>query len=481
MLPLIPWPTEVTQPAAPALELAAVRIDAPDAALAELVAEQLAAAGVPVAETDAVPFTLRLDEAAGPEGSDSPERYTLQVGGGAISATAAEPVGLLHAARSLRQLVVRAADGAPAGTHPTVPAVVVHDAPRFRWRGLSFDVVRHWFGPDDIRAVIDLVAAFKFRVLHLHLTDDQGWRIEIPSRPELEKASDNQVGGGSAGYLTVEDYRDLQAYAAARHVTIVPEFDMPGHVNAATHVYGGLTSDGVATDAYDGIEVGFSRLWFDNPATEPFVRDVVGDLARMTDGAWVHVGGDEVLTMERDEFARFVDLAQRIVREHGKTPIFWQEGARGPVEPGTLLQYWEPKGADLDRFVAAAQAGARFIMSPGDHAYLDMKYTAEHPLGLQWAGFVELRDSYEWEPTAVIAGLPAEAVEGVSAAVWTETLTTRDELFSMLLPRLGAVAEVAWTAADAKDFDGFTRRTAAQAPAWRSAGWAYHPTPQVAW
>ncbi|GAA1988474.1 beta-N-acetylhexosaminidase [Isoptericola halotolerans] len=492
MLPLIPWPTEVVEPAATAtgpaaLALPAVRVDAP-AGLTAVVAELVAAAGVPVSDHDtdgpAVPFTLRLDPAGGPTGSDgsqSPERYTLQVTAAGIEATAPEPVGLLHAARTLRQLVVRPADGAAGGTPSTVPVVVVRDAPRHSWRGLSFDVVRHWFGPDDIRAVVDLVGAFKLRVLHLHLTDDQGWRIEIPSRPELEKASDNQVGGGSAGYLTADDYRDLQEYAAARFITIVPEFDMPGHVNAATHVYGALTADGLATDAYDGIEVGFSRLWFDNPATEPFLRDVIGDLARMTLGEWVHVGGDEVLTMDHAEFAKFVDLAQQIVREHGKTPVFWQEGARGPVEPGTLLQYWEPKGEEFDRFVAAAHAGARFIMSPGNHAYLDMKYTPEHPLGLHWAGYVELRDSYDWEPTTVIDGLPASAVEGVSAAVWTETLTTRDELFSMLLPRLGAVAEVAWTSPQAKDFDAFAARTAAQAPSWRAVGWTYHPTPQVTW
>ncbi|WP_277209439.1 family 20 glycosylhydrolase [Isoptericola croceus] len=482
MLPLIPWPTEVSRPDAPALELAAVRVDAPDAALAGLVSEQLAAAGVRLSDdgTDGsvVAFGLHLDADAGPAGATGPERYSLHVGDGAITATAAEPVGLLHAARTLRQLVTPAQE---VGGVPSAPAVVVHDSPRYTWRGLSFDVVRHWFGPDDIRAVIDLVAAFKLRVLHLHLTDDQGWRIEIPSRPELEKASDNQVGGGTAGFLTVDDYAALQDYAAARYVTIVPEFDMPGHVNAATHVYGGLTADGVATDAYGGIEVGFSRLWFDNPATEPFLRDVLGDLARMTRGEWLHVGGDEVLTMDRDEFARFVELAGRIVREHGKTPIFWQEGARGPVEPGTLLQYWEPKGEELERFVAAAHAGARFIMSPGNHAYLDMKYTPEHPLGLEWAGCVELRDSYEWEPALVIDGLPADAVEGVSAAVWTETLTTRDELFSMLLPRLGAVAEVAWSAPARKDFDAFAARTAAQAPAWRTAGWPFHPTPQVPW
>ncbi|MFD6135353.1 family 20 glycosylhydrolase, partial [Isoptericola sp. NPDC060257] len=125
--------------------------------------------------------------------------------------------------------------------------------------------------------------------------------------------------------------------------------------------------------------------------------------------------------------------------------------------------------------------GARFIMSPGNHAYLDMKYTPEHELGLHWAGFVELRDSYEWEPTAVIDGLPADSVEGVEAAVWTETITTRDELFSMLLPRLGAVAEVAWTAPERKDWEAFRARSAAQAPAWRAGGWAFHQTPQVDW
>ncbi|GAA1731731.1 beta-N-acetylhexosaminidase [Isoptericola hypogeus] len=491
MLPLIPWPTVVDQHDGPALRARAVHVAAPDDELAALAAEQLAAAGLPVAQADgadadgAVDVVLRLDEAAGPDGSDNPERYTLRVSADGVVATAPERVGLLHAVRTLRQLVPAASGPATqagvAAEPRSVPAVVVHDAPRYPWRGLSFDVVRHWFGPDDIRAVVDLVAAFKLRVLHLHLTDDQGWRLEIPSRPELEKASDNQVGGGTAGFLTVDDYRELQDYAAARFVTIVPEFDMPGHVNAATHVYGGLTKDGLATDSYDGIEVGFSRLWFDNPATEPFLRDVIGDVAAMTRGEWVHVGGDEVHTMELEEFAKFVELAGRIVREAGKTPIFWQEGARGPVEPGTLLQYWEPKGEEFGRFVGAARAGARFVMSPGNHAYLDMKYTPEHPLGLHWAGYVELRDSYEWEPTKVIDGLPADAVEGVEAAVWTETISTRDELFSMLLPRLGAVAEVAWTTPERKDWDGFRARTAAQAPAWRAVGWEFHPTPQVDW
>jgi hexosaminidase len=481
-LPIVPWPSAVELLDGPGVSLAVVRVDAPDARLAALAGEQLAAAGVRVDDGAPVSVTLRLDPASGPAASAGSERYTLSVSGDGVVATAPARVGLLHAVRTLRQLVpgpdVPSGDGEAAAV---VPAVVVHDAPRYPWRGLSVDVVRHFFGTDDLRAVVDLVGALRLRVLHLHLTDDQGWRIEVPSRPELTgRASGTQVGGGGGGFLTVEEFSALQAYAAERFVTIVPEVDQPGHVNAATHALGELMPDGRPTDAYEGIEVGFSRLWFDNPATEPFLRDVLGDVARMTDGPYVHVGGDEVLTMDPAEYARFVELACRIVRESGRTPVLWQEGARGPIEPGTVLQYWDPKGG-TEPFVAAAHAGARVVMSPGNRAYFDMKYTPEHPLGLQWAGFVELRDSYDWEPTEVIPGLPPEAVEGVSAAVWTETLTTRDELFSMLLPRLAAVAEVAWTDARRKDWDSFRTRVAAQAPAWRAAGWAFHPTPQVDW
>ena len=474
-LPLIPWPSAVERNDEPMANLAVVRVDAPDDELAALAAELLEAGGSRVDRSAPMTVTLRLDADGGPRGSASPERYSLRVGAEGVVATAPERVGILHAVRTLRQLL-RTPGGPDA-----VPAVVVQDAPRYRWRGLSFDIVRHFFGPADLRAVVDLVAAYKLRVLHLHLTDDQGWRIELPSRPELtERSSQMQVGGGPGGYLTGDDYRELQRYAAARFVTVVPEFDLPGHVNAATHAYPDLNPDGRATDVYEGIEVGFSRLWYDLPGTEPFLRDVLGDLARLTDGPYVHVGGDEVLTMDAAEYARFVELAGRIVRDAGKTPVMWQEAARGELRPGMFLQYWDPK-ADVEPFVEAARAGARFIMSAANHAYLDMKYTSEHPLGLHWAGFVELRDAYDWEPEQLLPGLPADAVEGVSAAVWTETLATRDELFSMLLPRLPAVAEVAWTDPARKDWTAFRERVAGQAPVWRDAGWAFHPSPQVDW
>ncbi|MFP3714061.1 family 20 glycosylhydrolase [Puerhibacterium sp. TATVAM-FAB25] len=515
-LSLVPWPTAVDRLDAPPLAVGSVRVAGEDVPV-ELVAELLEPVGVAVAPAsdagagpdgagpagagpdgargaagDVVLLDLRLDPDAGPAGSDSPERYTLAVGPDGLEARAAEPVGLLHAVRTLRQLVTRpaldAGTAAVTGASPTVPAVVVRDAPRYAWRGLSFDVVRHWFGPADVRAVVDLLGAYKLRVLHLHLTDDQGWRVEIPSRPALtERSGGTQVGGavpaGQRGYLTVEEYRDLQAYAAARHVTIVPEVDLPGHTNAATHAYGELTPDGTPTDTYDGTEVGFSRLWADVPATEPFLRDVLGDLARMTDGPWLHVGGDEAPKVEPAEYAAIMELAQRIVREAGKTPVAWQEAARAAVEPGTVLQFWDPRpdGGAAAPFERAAAAGATFVASPGSRAYLDMKYAPGHPLGLEWAGHVEVRDAYDWDPAGSVPGVPASAVVGVSGAVWTETLTTRDELFSMLLPRLPALAEVAWSPVEARDWDGFAARLAGQAPVWRALGWAFHPSPQISW
>jgi len=422
---------------------------------------------------------LRLDENAGPDGSTSRERYSLVVDAGGAVLSAPEPAGLFHALQTLRQLVEAPAPG-EAGAR--VPHVVVHDAPRYGWRGLSVDVARHFFGLADLRAVVDVAAAYKLNVLHLHLTDDQGWRIESPTRPELaELSSGSDTSGGSGGHLSLADFRALQDHAAERFVRVVPEIDVPGHINAATHVYGDLMPDGVPTDAYTGIEVGFSRLTIDLPSTEPFLRDVFTDLARATDGEHVHLGGDEVLKMEPAEYARFVELCERIVLEAGKKPVAWQEVAKAPLRPGTIVQYWDTHPADLTYLVEAAEAGARVIMSPANRVYLDMKYTADFPLGQDWAGLVEVRDAYDWEPEEAVPGLPASAIEGVEAAVWTERIPTLDDLFTMLLPRLTAVAEVAWTEPARKDWEDYRRRVAAEAAVWRESGVAFHPSPQVAW
>ncbi|MFJ4106835.1 family 20 glycosylhydrolase [Oerskovia enterophila] len=486
MVAIIPQPLHVESPvngAAFPLE-GAVLVAGPTEAeqrVAAYAADLLTrAAGTQVAVVGSVPdgapsVALRLAAVAGPSGSDSPERYTLETDGSGAVLTATAPVGLFHAVQTLRRLVTEGEHG------PEVSAVVVHDAPRFAWRGLSFDVARNFFPVRQIELVIDVLASYKLNVLHLHLTDDQGWRIETPSRPELAKlASETSTSGTAGGHLSLADFRHLQDYAADRFVTIVPEIDLPGHTNAATSVYGELRVDGQRTAPYEGIEVGFSQLTYDLPATEPFLREVLADVAAITDGEYLHVGGDEALTLGAEEYAQFIALLEEIVAETGKKTITWQEAAQAGTRPDTLLQYWDNR-VDSAPFLAAAARGSRFIMSPGNRAYLDMKYTAEYPLGQDWAGLIELRTAYDWDPAEVIEGLPVDQIEGVEAAVWTETLSTQEELFLMLLPRLSAVAEVAWTAPERKDWDDYRARVVAEAATWRREGLSFHETPQVDW
>lgn len=401
------------------------------------------------------------------------EAYSLTVGADGVLVEAGDTDGLAHGLSTLRQVLAQAGAELPAGR--------VEDAPRFGWRGLSVDIARHFFGPAELRLIVELMADHKLNVLHLHLSDDQGWRIDLPSRPELaERSGGSAVDGGPGGYLTGDDYRALVAFAAVRGIRVVPEVDVPGHVNAALHAVPELTPDGTAADVYTGIEVGFSKLAADLPATEPFLRDVFRDLAALTPGEYLHIGGDEVLTMEPAEYARLIGMAARAVRDTGKKVVGWQEIATTPLEPGTVVQFWDPR-EDVTPFVEAARAGAQLLMSPGSKAYLDMQYHEDFPLGLHWAGYVSLRDSYDWEPTTLIEGLPAQAVIGVEAAVWTETLRTLDDLTTMLLPRLAAVAEVAWTDGDRRDWDDFAGRVAAQAGDWRARGIVFHPAEPVEW
>lgn len=422
---------------------------------------------------DVVRFRVAPDDPELPPGD---EAYRIVVGSSRIEAVVRTAQALTHTIVTLRQLLEQGADGTWR-----MPAVRIADAPRFAWRGLSIDVARHFLPVDSLKVVIGLMAHYKLNVLHLHLTDDQGWRLHVPSRPHLARTSSGtSVGGDPGGHYTPGDFADLVQHAAARGITVVPEIDVPGHVNAATHAYGELTPDGVPTDAYTGIEVGFSRLYADLPATGEFLRAVFADVAAMTPGEYVHIGGDEVLTMEHAEYAELVGQAAAAVRAAGKKVVGWQEIATTPLEPGTVVQYWDTRVAP-DPFVAAARAGAKILMSPGSKAYLDMKYDERTELGLEWAGHVELRDSYEWEPTTLIEGLPADAVIGVEAAVWTETIKDLDALTTMLLPRLAAVAEVAWTPPEQRDWAQFRERVAGQAAFWDRIGLPWYASPQVDW
>ena len=415
---------------------------------------------------------LRLTEQL--DGGD--EAYRLIVRADRVDVEARTAAGLIRAIVTLRQLMTRDRTG-----RTIVPAVRIEDAPRYAWRGLSIDVARHFVTVQDLKVVIGLMSHYKLNVLHLHLTDDQGWRLQIPSRPNLTRLSGTTaVDGDPAGFYSSADFASIVQYAEARGIRVVPEIDVPGHVNAATHAYGELTPSGEPTDAYTGIEVGFSFLTADLPATTPFLQAVFSDVAAVSPDAYIHIGGDEVLTMAPEEYASLVATASRAVRATGRQVIGWQEIAHTPLEPGTVVQFWDPR-ADATPFVAAAQQGAKFLMSPGSKTYLDMKYDASTELGLEWAGHIELRDAYDWDPETLIEGMPPEAIIGVEAAVWTETLRDLPALTSMLLPRLAAVAEVAWSAQEDRDWEDFRSRVAAQAAFWDRLGLRWYASPQVDW
>lgn len=311
---------------------------------------------------------------------------------------------------------------------------------RFEWRGVMLDVARHFFGPDDVKRFIDTIAPLELNRLHLHLTDDQGWRLEITSWPKLaEVGGRTAVGGRPGGFYTQAEYLDLVAYAAEREITIVPEIDMPGHVNAALVAYPELAPAGVEPAPYTGIDVGFSTLDATNELTYTFVDDVLREVAALTPGAYIHIGGDEAAATRPDDYALFMMRVFELVRSHGKLAIGWEEIAKVPLPPGAIVQHW--KDEELAR--AAVEQGARVLMSPATRTYLDMKVDATTRLGLEWAGYVSVRDASNWDPATQVAGVTEDDVIGVEACLWSETLETFEDVEYMAFPRLVGVAGVA--------------------------------------
>jgi hexosaminidase len=388
-----------------------------------------------------------------------------------VTLRAGEPVGLFRGAQTLLQLA-----GAGAGV---VPGTRIRDHPRLAYRGLMLDVARHFFGVADVKRMIDHAARYQLNHLHLHLTDDQGWRIAIDAWPRLaEYSGQTSVGGGPGGWFSKDDYREIVAYAAQRFITVVPEIDLPGHTNAALAAYPEL-SGGSTVERYTGIEVGFSALRPDLEVTYTFLEQVLGELAAITPGPYLHIGGDEVRTLDADAYATIVNRAQEIVAGHGKTVIGWLEIAGAKLAPSSVVQFWgaTPDGPEALEVIAAAAQGNRIIMSPADRAYLDMSYDESSPLGLSWAGYIGIQRAYEWDPLAHVPGLDPAAVLGVEAALWTETAATVADLEYLALPRLAAIAEVAWSGAG--DWAEFRPRLAAQAAHWDARGVGYFRSPEV--
>lgn len=426
------------------------------------------------AEEGDVGLVLRPgDRALGDEG------YRLSVETGRVTLAARTPAGLFRGIQTLRQLLPPALESSTRRRGPwRLPVVTIHDRPRFAWRGMMLDVGRHFFGVAEVERLVDLLALYKLNRLHLHLTDDQGWRLAIRSRPRLTQvASSTAVGGGPGGHFTQRDYRRIVAYAAARFVDVVPEIDMPGHVNAALSAYGELSCDGVPRAPYTGIDVGFSSLCIRKEETYAFVDDVLREVAALTPGPYLHVGGDEPLSTDPADYRFFVERVQRIVRSHGKRMLGWEEIARAPIRRTTLVQHWH----DPELARAAVGRGAKLVLSPARKTYLDMKYTRASSLGLSWAGTTSVRSAYDWEPAALVEGVGERDIVGVEAPLWTETISSRAGLDHLAFPRLLGVAEIGWSPAEGRSWREYRRRLAAQGPRLEALGVAFHRAPEVPW
>ncbi|HET9288842.1 MAG TPA: beta-N-acetylhexosaminidase [Gaiella sp.] len=407
------------------------------------------------------------------------EGYRVVVAPAGVTVSARTGAGLFWGTQTLRQLLPAAIEARARRPGPwRIPLGVIHDRPRFAWRGLMLDVARHFFGVGEVKRVVDLMVLYKLNRLHLHLTDDQGWRIAIRSWPRLSShGSRTAVGGGPGGRYTQREYAAIVSYARERFVEVVPEVDMPGHVNAALSSYGRLACDGVAPAPYTGIEVGFSSLCIRKEETYAFVDDVVRELSRLTPGAYLHVGGDEAHSTDPGDYAYFVDRVQRIARRHGKRMIAWEEASRASLHRTSIAQHWQ--SPELAR--RAVAQGARLIMSPATKAYLDMKYTRRTPIGLTWAGTTSVRDAYEWDPATQVDGVSERDVLGVEAPLWSETVETRAHLDHLVFPRLLGHAEVAWSRAEGRSWTDYRRRLAAQGERLAALDVGYHRSPEIRW
>ena len=417
-----------------------------------------------------------------PQAAQGAESYEVQVTPEGVTIAAPSAAGLFYGVQTFRQLLPSYVDfeavRADKRRMVRAPAVRITDRPRFEWRGAMLDVARHFFSVDEVKRYIDLIALYKFNRLHLHLSDDQGWRVEIRSWPNLTKrGARTEVGGGPGGFYTQAQYREIVSYAADRFITIVPEIDMPGHTNAALASYAELNCDGKAREPFTGIEVGFSAFCVEKDITYKFIDDVVREIAAMTPGAWFHIGGDEVKTLSSAQYVGFIERVQKIVASHGKTVIGWDEIAPAALLPSTLVQHWRPDGSPA----AAVAKGARVIMSLANKAYLDMKYHTDTPIGLHWAAYIDVKDSYDWDPASLAKDVPASALIGVEAPLWTETIGNIRDVEFMAFPRLAAIAEVAWSRADGRSWDEFKVRLGAQAPRWSALGINYYRSPTVPW
>ncbi|HUH30465.1 MAG TPA: beta-N-acetylhexosaminidase, partial [Rhodanobacter sp.] len=424
------------------------------------------------------------------------EGYALNVTPAGIHLTARDDAGLFYGAVTLWQLLTPdARQGAVQ-----LPAVQIRDQPRFVWRGLMLDSARHFQSVADIRQLLDWMALHKLNVLHWHLTDDQGWRLQIKRYPELTRIGScrRAVGPDAAltgsadtpycGYYTQAQVRELVRYAAARYITIVPEIEMPGHAQAAIAAYPSLGVTGqrppVSTDW--GVH---ASLYNVDDNTIAFLHNVLDEVLALFPSTYIHIGGDEAV---KDQWqaspaiqARMRQLGvshenalqswlirhmEHYLAAHGRKLIGWDEILEGGLPAEATVMSW--RGSD--GAITAANQGHDVVLSPSPTLYLDNLQSDQHDEPAGRAQVQSLRDIYDFNPLPAAIGVAqAKHVLGVQANLWTEYMPTFARAQHAIFPRLAALAELDWSPAAAHDWPGFLARLPAQFARYRALGIDY--------
>lgn len=449
----------------------------------------------------------------------NPEGYQLTVSDNGIRIAGSTDAGVFYGIQTLRKSIPATAQG----MNVELPAATINDYPRFAYRGMMLDVSRHFFPVDSVKTYLDILALHNQNTFHWHLSDDQGWRIEIKKYPELAEIGGQLPNNGrKGGYYTQEEFKDLVNYAKERFITIIPEVDIPGHTAAVFAAYPDFKNAVKFKTKVNIPGQAFNALDVDDPKAMQFTEDVIAELAALAPGNYIHIGGDEAIGLPHDKFVRFINKTREIVLKNGKKMVGWQETARADISEGDVIQHWiylKQKSEDSSKkkdnipaeykeimalfaeFMKEAPKDpglgiskkAKVILSPSGYVYLDHKYlepsadstqnAEQERLGMAAYEKQTIQEMYDWDPMTFNPTVenPQKDVAGIEAAIWCETITNFRDLQFLLMPRLAGVAEKGWSKVENTHWDEYKVRLGAQAPLWEKADWNYFKSSLVDW
>ena len=305
----------------------------------------------------------------------------------------------------------------------------------------------------------------------------------------------------SGGFYTQEQYKEIVRYAQDQFIIVIPEIDMPGHINSALASYGELNGGTIVpaegrmpsvanpnkildgktkpTELYTGIEVGWSTLRLEKEATFRFVEDVIREVAAITPGPYFHIGGDEAHVTKKEDYIKFINRFKEIVKANGKKMMGWEEIAQGEIDSNAIAQYW-----NLSKYPLAFMAiekGSQLVFSPASKTYLDMSYDSTSKLGLHWAAYIEVDSAYSWSPLTITEGIARENILGIEAPLWSETISNMDEVEYLLFPRLPGYAEIGWSQESNRNWEEYRVRLGKQGPRFKALGINFYQSKKVPW